>query len=153
MKIITYSILFLFILIGKTQSQEIMRKAHFNIEKGVALSGYDPVSYFIQNKPSKGSTSFSLINQGVVYLFSSEMNKQLFKASPAKYEPEYGGWCAYAMGLKGEKVSVNPETFKVKNNKLYLFYNQFFNNTLKDWNKDEANLKSKADNNWIKLFH
>ncbi|OYZ43692.1 MAG: YHS domain protein, partial [Sphingobacteriales bacterium 24-40-4] len=54
---------------------------------------------------------------------------------------------------KGEKVSVDPETYKIVNGKLYLFYNQFFNNTLKDWNKDEVNLMTKANTNWNKFFH
>ena len=56
------------------------------------------------------------------------------------------------MGAKGEKVEVDPETFKIIQGKLYLFYNAFFNNTLKDWNKDEANLKLKADANWKSIF-
>jgi len=57
------------------------------------------------------------------------------------------------MGEKGEKVNIDPETFKIVNDKLYLFYNKFFNNTLKSWNKDEARLKLSADNNWTKIYH
>ena len=56
------------------------------------------------------------------------------------------------MGASGEKVDIDPETFKLLNGKLYLFYNRFFNNTLKLWNKDEKNLNAKADANWHKLF-
>ena len=62
------------------------------------------------------------------------------------------GWCAYAMGAKGEKVEVDPETFKIVDGKLYLFYNKFFNNTLESWNKDEARLRSNADKNWSKII-
>jgi hypothetical protein len=54
--------------------------------------------------------------------------------------------------LKGEKVSVDPETFKIVNGKLFLFYNSFFNNTLKSWNKDENNPHARADKNWKKFF-
>jgi hypothetical protein len=54
------------------------------------------------------------------------------------------------MGSKGEKVSIDPKTFKITNGKLYLFYNKFFNNTLTDWNKDETGLQHKADANWAK---
>lgn len=129
-----------------------LRKKHFNLEDGVAIGGYDPVSYFTQNKAVKGKKETAVYYQGVTYYFSSAANKDLFKANPSRYEPEYGGWCAYAMGEKGEKVSIDPETFKVLNGKLYLFYNRFFNNTLKDWNKNEASLKAKADVNWPKLF-
>jgi hypothetical protein len=57
------------------------------------------------------------------------------------------------MGAKGEKVEVDPETFKIVNGKLFLFYNAYFNNTLKSWNKDEANLNRKADANWKKIIN
>ena len=58
-----------------------------------------------------------------------------------------------AMGKEGSKVDVDPGTFKIVNGKLFLFYNQFFNNTLKSWNKDEENLHRSADANWQKLIH
>lgn len=90
--------------------------------------------------------------QGVIYKFSSNENKDAFLKNPSRYEPQYGGWCAYAMGSEGGKVEINPETFKIIDGKLYLFYNQYFNNTLKSWNKEENNLKSKADANWKKIY-
>jgi YHS domain-containing protein len=136
-----------------TNAQEVLRKAQFNTENSLAVSGYDIVSYYNQKKPSKGKAEFSVSFQGILYQFSNNANKETFKANPIKYEPAYGGWCAYAMGAKGEKVTVDPETYKVINGKLYLFYNQFFNNTLKDWNKDEFNLMSKANTNWKNFFH
>lgn len=136
-----------------SQDQSALRKKHFNLEDGIAMQGYDPVAYFTQNKSLKGKKDLAVYHQGVTYYFSSTAHKELFKANPQRYEPEYGGWCAYAMGEKGEKVSIDPETFKIINGKLYLFYNRFFNNTLKDWNKNEASLKAKADVNWPKLFH
>jgi len=129
-----------------------LNKKHFNLDKGVALDGYDAVSYFIGNKPVKGKASIQATSDGVVYYFSTEKNKQLFQQNPEKYKPQYGGWCAYAMGANGEKVEVDPETFKLINGKLYLFYNAFLNNTLTTWNKSEANLKSKADANWKSIF-
>lgn len=134
------------------QAQDGLRKKHFNLDNGIAISGYDPVSYFTQNKAVKGNKDMAVYHQGATYYFSSTANKEAFKANPSKFEPEYGGWCAYAMGEKGEKVSIDPETFKIVNGKLYLFYNRFFNNTLKDWNKNEASLKARADANWMKLF-
>ena len=130
-----------------------LRKKQFNLEDGVAIQGYDPVAYFKLNKPTKGKKELAVTEAGVTYYFSTPENKEEFKKIPAKYEPEYGGWCAYAMGAKGEKVPVDPGTYKIINNKLYLFYNKFFNNTLKDWNKDEANLKTKADASWQKINH
>jgi len=77
----------------------------------------------------------------------------LVKADPERYNPQYGGWCAYAMGDTGEKVSVDPETFKILDGKLYLFYHTFLSNTLNSWNEDEEHLKMEADKNWQKLIH
>lgn len=149
-------IIFLFFIgiapFAQSQDLSAKRKTDFNLEKGVAIQGYDPVAYVQQNKAVKGSKDLAVFHQGILYYFSSAGNKEEFKKNPTKYEPQYGGWCAYAMGAKGEKVSIDPETFKIVGGKLYLFYNKLFNNTLTDWNKDESNLKSKADLNWQKLF-
>ncbi|MBN9382454.1 MAG: YHS domain protein [Chitinophagaceae bacterium] len=124
----------------------------YNLSKsGLAIEGYDPVAYFVSGRAMEGKKEYSYTIQGVTYQFVSPQNRDLFKAAPVKYQPQYGGWCAYAMGAKGEKVEVDPETFKVLDGKLYLFYNKYFNNTLKSWNKDEANLKMKADANWDRI--
>jgi YHS domain-containing protein len=131
----------------------LQRKKEFNLSKaGIGLSGYDIVSYFQQNKAVKGSSNFTVVYEGVTYYFSSQENKEIFQKNPSQYEPQYGGWCAYAMGSDGSKVEVDPETFKINNGKLYLFYHTFFNNTLNKWNADEARLKKNADANWIKIY-
>ena len=135
------------------QDAAALRKKNFNLEDGIGIKGYDPVAYFTQNKPVKGSKEFAAAQDGVTYYFSSAANKEEFKKNPTKYEPQYGGWCAYAMGNDGSKVEVDPGTFKVTNGKLFLFYNKFFNNTKKSWEKDEANLHQHADANWQKIFH
>lgn len=127
------------------------RTAQFNLENKTAIQGYDPVAYFTQKKAVKGKPSIATNYEGVVYNFSSQANKELFLKNPDGYEPQYGGWCAYAMGDYGKKVEINPETFKILDGKLYLFYNAYFNNTLKSWNKDEVNLKRKADANWARV--
>ena len=137
--------------ISVTVSAQNSRTTHFNLEKKVAIQGYDPVAYFTQKKAVKGKTSIAATYEGVIYNFSSQGNKELFLKNPAHYEPQYGGWCAFAMGDYGKKVEINPETFKVVDGKLYLFYNAYFNNTLKSWNKDEVNLMKKADSNWKKI--
>ena len=128
-----------------------LRQKNFLLEDGLALSGYDPVTYF-QKAPAKGSKSYTFTQDGINYRFASAANLETFKKNPAAYEPQYGGWCAYALGKRGEKVEVNPETYKIINGKLYLFYNRFFSNTLTEWNKDESNLKTRADGNWSKLY-
>ncbi len=146
------SLLVALLMLGIASAQQNLnyRTKQFNLDKGVALSGYDPVSYFLKN-PKEGSKTYVFTQDGVKYYFANAANLETFKKNPAAYEPQYGGWCAYAMGAKGEKVEVDPETYKIVEGKLYLFYNRLFNNTLTDWNKDESNLKKKADANWMKL--
>lgn len=135
-----------------TYAQTNKRASEFNLENKIALQGYDPVAYFTQKKAVKGKSTFAANYEGVIYYFISAANKEMFTSNPSKYEPQYGGWCAYAMGSSGDKVEIDPETFKIVDGKLYLFYNAYFNNTLKSWNKDEPNLKKKADANWTKII-
>jgi YHS domain-containing protein len=131
---------------------DVKRIGQYNLENKVAIQGYDPVGYFVQKKAIKGKKENLASYEGVVYYFSSNENKETFLKNPSKYEPQYGGWCAYAMGSDGGKVEINPETFKIIDGKLYLFYNAYFNNTLKSWNKDEANLKNQANSNWKRIY-
>ncbi len=140
-------------LIGGVDAQTALRTKEFNLEKGLAIQGYDPVAYFTQNKAVKGNKQFTALADGVTYNFSNAANRELFVKDYKKFEPQYGGWCAYAMGAANEKVEIDPETFKIVDGKLFLFYHSWINNTLNKWNKDEANLKSKADRNWAILFH
>jgi YHS domain-containing protein len=144
-------LMLLFAFFGFSQN-DAKRVSEFNLDKKVAIQGYDPVAYFKQNKAVKGKKELDATYEGVVYQFSSVANKDLFVKNPAPYEPQYGGWCAYAMGSSSEKVEINPETFKIIDGKLFLFYNAYFNNTLKSWNKDEVSLKAKADANWKKII-
>lgn len=146
-----FSFLLLCLLVTLNINSQIdnsYKTRHFNTEKNIALKGYDPVAYFTQNKAIKGSNKYTVNLDGIIYYCSSQINKDLLTKSPTKYEPQYGGWCAYAMGAKNTKVEIDPETFKILDGKLYLFYNKLFTNTLIFWNKDEANLKLKADANW-----
>lgn len=150
-QIIALLILFSCTQIYSQGNETDKRKKNYNLSgASVAISGYDAVSYFT-SKPKKGDKTISYLHNGVMYYFSSAANRDLFKKLPEKFEPAYGGWCAYAMGASGEKVEIDPETYKVVDGKLYLFYNAYFNNTLPKWNKDELNLKTKADKNWLAL--
>lgn len=146
-------VLFLVVLTTSVFGQSAAKRvAEFNLDKKVAIQGYDPVAYFTQKKAVKGKTTIAAIYEGVTYNFSSQANKDVFLKTPTNYEPQFGGWCAFAMGSAGEKVEIDPETFKIVDGKLYLFYNAYFNNTLKSWNKDEAHLKAKAELNWKKII-
>lgn len=125
---------------------------HQNAKNGLAVSGFDVVSYFNADKPKQGLKSISVKHQGITYQFANEKNKASFLEDPSKYTPAYGGWCAYAMGVSGDKVKVDPETFKILDDRLYLFYNFWGNNTLTSWNDDENNLQKKADKYWANII-
>lgn len=145
------ALLLVFSSFAVAQNTAANRIKHFNLENGIAIQGYDPVAYF-SNKALKGDKKYSTNYMGVYYYFSSESNKNYFLKNPSKYEPQYGGWCAFAMGDYGKKVEIDPETFKIVDGSLYLFYNAYFNNTLKSWNKDEKNLNARGDKNWTTLI-
>ena len=111
---------------------------------GVTLSGYDPVSYFTMEKPVKGNSGTSAVYDGAIYHFSSEANRDTFKANPAKYAPQYGGFCAYGAAV-GAKFPVDPAVYAVVDEKLYL------NNSAdvsKLWNAKQAKAIELADTKW-----
>jgi YHS domain-containing protein len=143
MKIII-SFLFFSLVIITSNAQKI----DYNIDNKYIANGYDVVAYF-NSEAVKGNSDFSCEYDGVNYRFKNKTNLETFTNNPKMYVPQYGGWCAYAMGDKGEKVSINPKTFEIRNGKLYLFYNAYFTNTLDDWLDEGAEkLKIKADKNW-----
>jgi YHS domain-containing protein len=121
----------------------------------VANGGYDLVSYFADSAPQKGAPEFTEEVNGVKYQFASAKHKDLFKSNPDKYLPVCGGYCAWGVAEKGKKVPVNPETFKIIDGKLYLFFNGDFNgkpfNTLPEWNKNETKLLTALPKNWSAL--
>lgn len=128
-------------------------KDDYNLEDGVMAKGYDLVSYF-SGPPIKGSKENSFEYKGVKFCFSSSKNLETFKQNPEKYIPQYGGYCAYAIADKGEKVDINPKTFEIRDGKLYLFYNKMFTNTLEMWLAgDPVKLQKKANENWEKMIN
>ncbi len=109
-----------------------------------AINGYDPVAFFTESKPVKGSDAFSYEWKGADWQFSSQQNLDAFKAAPEKYAPQYGGYCAYGTA-EGHKAPTKPETWTVENGKLYFNYNS---DVKKSWDKDRAALIKKADAAW-----
>jgi len=129
--------------------------SHLNLDKtGLALQGYDAVSYH-DEKLMEGKREYFSVYEGGIYLFASQANMNIFQNNPETYLPAFGGWCAWAM-LDGEKVDIDPATYKIIDGTTYLFYNSFFTNTLHKWNKralqetDQILIK-KAQAKWIML--
>jgi YHS domain-containing protein len=115
--------------------------------RGYALSGHDPVAYFTDKKPVKGDEKFSESYSGAKYSFASEKNRDAFKADPAKYAPQYGGYCAYAASL-GKKADGDPTQWSVVDGKLYINYNA---SVQKRWQANQAEFIKQADGKWAQL--
>jgi YHS domain-containing protein len=151
-KVIIIFVLFCLTTIVKAQDENA-RKKHYNTEKNVALSGYDPITYFAK-KPVPGKETINHTYKGITYYFINEKSQGLFKSNPEKYEPAYGGWCAYALAKeKPVLMEADPETYKIVDGKLYVFYNSFGINTVKKWNKNEPKSKASADKNWEAIIN
>ncbi|MGL6042829.1 MAG: YHS domain-containing (seleno)protein, partial [Sandaracinobacteroides sp.] len=114
----------------------------------VAVSGYDPVAYFTSGKPMQGSKDFIATHAGAEYRFASAANRDAFKANPAKFAPQYGGYCAWAVS-QGYTASADPEIWKIVDGKLYLNYNAEVG---RKWAKDPAGFIARADGNWPKVL-
>ena len=135
------------------QADEAERKRNFNTENFVALREFDPVSYF-QNRPKKGTSSFEAKHRGIIYYFANAENLEEFRKSPSKYEPAYGGWCAYTVAQSGERVKILPTSYKIIDGRLYMFYNFGGEDRLRKWNSgNEKSLKAAADKNWLRHMH
>ena len=123
-------------------------QSKYYIKNGAVANGYDVVAYF-KHKAVKGSKKYTWNYDAVSFRFATKENLETFKKDPEKYVPQYGGYCAYAIGKSGKKVAINPKTFEIREQKLYLFYNAWGTNTLKMWLAEGAEaLKEKADHNW-----
>jgi YHS domain-containing protein len=114
---------------------------------GAALGGYDPVSYFTVGQPVRGTGDYHADYKGSTFRFASQANRDAFLADPAKFAPQYGGYCAYGTA-GGYKAAVDPAAFSVVDGKLYLNYNRDVQN---QWKKDVPGFIAKADRNWPKV--
>lgn len=114
---------------------------------GIAIQGYDPVAYFTQSKPVKGSDEFTAEFDGAIYQFSSAENQAAFNADPAKYAPQFGGYCAYGLAY-GSKAPIEVDKFTVVNGKLYLNFNGDIQSR---WEKDIPGFIKTANENWTTI--
>lgn len=113
----------------------------------VALQGYDPVSYFSGSAPRKGKSGISAKHDGATYHFASTANRDKFNAAPAKYAPQFGGFCAMGAAL-GKKLDVDPNAYKVVNDRLYLNVNK---DVQKRWLDDVPGNIATAEKAWPAL--
>lgn len=101
----------------------IAKASAFFEKEGVAIRGYDPVAYFTDGGPRKGSAEFTSIYKGSTFRFASASNRDAFAANPGKYAPQYDGYCAYGV-TGGYKAATDPTAWKIVDGKLYLNYNK-----------------------------
>jgi YHS domain-containing protein len=118
--------------------------ATYTIQGNLAVGGYDAVAFFSDNKPVEGSGAFVTTYKGATYRFASAAHRDLFKADPAKYAPQYGGYCAYAVS-RNQLAPGRPQHWAVHKGKLYLNVSA---NIQKKWNQDRDGNIAKADANW-----
>ena len=118
-----------------------------NAGETLALSGYDAVSYFTGAAPAQGKAEFTVKYQGYDYRFASAENAKQFQADPAKYTPQYGGYCAWAIGANDALAPGDPKVYKIVDGKLYLNFNE---QVATNWKKDIPGFISKGDVNYPK---
>ena len=114
------------------------------IVKGVAIGGYDAVAYHTDKRATPGNPDITVEHGGATYRFATEANKALFIAQPARYAPQYGGYCAWAVA-SGYTAKGDPEAWTVVGDKLYLNYNK---SVQKSWEQDIPGNVRKGDANW-----
>ena len=140
-------ILFILFYAYPTYSQDVK----YNTSRGYIAHGYDVVSYF-NDTVQKGNKEYIFRCDGIKLKFVNQENLNAFQDNPEKYMPQYGGWCAYAMGNKGGRYPINPFSYEIRDGKLYLFFDTFYFHALDNWLEQDPNaLKQKADKNWEKI--
>lgn len=141
-KFLFFAVSFLFSVVAlNAQKSAVFEKSD------KAIRGYDPVAYFTESKPVKGSENFVYTWNNAAWYFSSQQNLNLFKANPEKYAPQYGGYCAYGLS-RGYKASTVPEAWTIDNGKLYLNYSL---SVRSDWDKNRQERIKKGDAYWPQI--
>lgn len=118
------------------------------LRTGVAIRGYDTVAYFTDGKPVPGKPEFSTEYEGAKWLFASQDHLDKFKADPARYAPQYGGYCAYGVA-NDHLVKIEPDQWSIIDGKLYLNYDS---GVSAKWKKDPAGYNRKADARFAELL-
>jgi YHS domain-containing protein len=117
---------------------------HAGLLSRVAVSGYDPVAYFTDGRPMRGSAEHRITHQGYEYRFASAEHLAAFRADPSRYLPQYGGYCAWAVS-QGYTAAGNPNNWRIVDGKLYLNYNDEIQAR---WEQDIAGHIRRGNANW-----
>lgn len=128
---------------GKVNQSEI-----YSPRRKIALKGQDVVSYFTQQKVVLGTPQFSHMWKGVNWQFSSASNRDLFAKEPAKYAPQFGGYCAHTL-VNGKLVSTNADVWEIVDGKLYLYATK---NSQTEWRANMTENIAKANRNWLRML-
>lgn len=124
-------------------------KQLLNLDRnGVAIQGYDPVAFFTDNRPVQGNPQFRSQYRDAKYHFASIEHKTAFDKESAKYEPQFGGYCAYGAS-RGNKAPVKIEAWQIVNGRLLMQYDLDIKS---EFNKDQQGNLRKADRNWPGLI-
>lgn len=115
----------------------------------LAIHGYDAVSYFSKSGPAKGKAKYTVSYKDAIYQFSSEANRDAFKADPARYAPQFGGYCAMGVALN-KKLDVDPTAWHIEDGKLYLNLNK---QVQKKWFEDVPGNIVTAERNWFGIHN
>ena len=123
-------------------------KTLLNLDQtGVAIQGYDPVAFFTDSQPVKGDSKFVTKRDGAIYFFASKEHRELFLKEPMKYEPVFGGYCAYGVS-RNKLVAIDVDAFQIVDGKLLLQYSK---GVRADFNQDTKGNLAKAVTNWAAL--
>ena len=113
----------------------------------LAIKGYDPVAYFTASEPTVGNPEFSATYKNAIYHFASAENRDTFRADPAAYAPQYGGYCAFGVAM-GKKFDTDPLAWKVDEGKLYLNLDK---SVQQRWLEDVTGFVKTANGNWPEI--
>lgn len=118
-----------------------------NTSEGIAIKGYDPVAYFTEGRPVLGDPAISASFDGAIWQFTTPEHRRVFLEHPTRYEPEYGGFCAYG-AAKGYKTDIDPAAFSIIGGRLYLNANLDIRTV---WRSELLTSIAEADRNWAEV--
>lgn len=109
------------VLAGPAEAASVVTAVVTDPLSGVAIDGFDPVTYFTETVPQLGSPQFEYEWSGVPWYFANAANRDVFMRAPEVYAPAYGGHCTMSMA-RGFLSEGKPGIYIVHEHRLYLFY-------------------------------